>query len=202
VTGSGIITSAQVGDVTYSFAGKDAPVPPVTSAPANLKVVSTDTGSAVLSWTAVPNAVGYRVYRTDLSENVSTSFDGGATVQGLKSNTSYSFAVAAESANGTVGPKTDVVVGQTKPFNLTAPTGLKCVAKNTTTINCKSNPVVGANRYGYYVNGIAHGSADSATAGYDIVGLKAGTTYRIKTNSDNDTQGVSAGSAEISVKTK
>jgi hypothetical protein len=196
VKGSGLLKSAKLGATTYQFAGKAAPTP-VTTAPTGLKSTATDTGSVSLAWTAVPGAESYRLFRTDLTgNNVGASAGSSIVAQGLKSNTSYGFQVAAVGADGTTGPKSAVLSVKTASFTFTAPTGLKCV-KATTSLHCTANNVVGANRYGWYVNGVAHGSSDSATAGYDIVSLTKGTSYQISVAADNDTQGPGPQSAQI-----
>jgi hypothetical protein len=195
VTGSGIISKEVVGDTTFTFAGKDAPATIPTTAPTGVTVSSTNTSVASLKWSAVPGAESYFIYNGGSVVGASTGTT--ANVSGLKSNTGYNFSVAAVGA-GSAGPKSSVVHAVTKPFTFTAPTGLKCTAK-ATSLHCTANAVTGANRYGWYVNGIAHGSSDAPV--YDIVGLAKSTTYAISVAADNDTQGPGPQSARVNYKT-
>ncbi|MCF3960799.1 fibronectin type III domain-containing protein [Streptomyces fuscigenes] len=195
VTGSGIISKVVVGGTTFTFAGKDAPATIPTTAPTGVTVTSTNTSVASLKWTAVPGAESYFIYNGGSVVGASTGTT--ANVSGLKSNTGYDFSVAAVGA-GSAGPKSGVVHAVTKPFTFTAPKGLKCTAK-ATALHCTATAVTGANRYGWYVNGIAHGSSDAPA--YDIVSLAKSTTYAISVAADNDTQSPGPQSARVNYKT-
>ncbi|MET9408225.1 glycoside hydrolase family 18 protein [Streptomyces sp. NPDC002935] len=83
-------------DLSLTGPGVDAGQPP--AAPTGL-AVGTVTSSAVgLSWTAVPGATGYAVYRD--GAKVQTATGTSATVSGLSASTAYSFQVAATNDAG------------------------------------------------------------------------------------------------------
>lgn len=67
-----------------------------------------------LQWNKVTNAVGYRVYRNGVSENVGHSVDTKITVGGLQPNTTYKFHVRAMNASGKTGPASGVLTVKTK----------------------------------------------------------------------------------------
>lgn len=95
--------SAQSASVTGTTTSQPDTVPPST--PTNFRVVSTTTSSATFAWTAATDNVGvdqYQVYSSNSS--VYPVFPAGtatsATVNGLASNTSYSFYLLAYDAAG------------------------------------------------------------------------------------------------------
>lgn len=203
-----VVKSVNVGTHDYEFAGKlPVTVPaPVSDAPTNLKVTTTDTGSAKLTWDAVPHAKGYRIYRSDLTNNIGASIDTNATVEGLKPNTTYKFSVAGYGADGNVGPKSTEATGKTTKFPLPAPKNLKCKATSSTAMLCTADKVEGANRYSWYANVgtspkiVAHGSSDAPS--YNIVGLTRHGSIQVRVAADNDTQGPGPASSLITVKLK
>lgn len=212
IEGSGIITGMTVGEQPFDFAGKSVPPATVTApvtAPQNVKVTSTDTGSATLTWDVVSGAESYRVYRSDLTQNVGASLDNSIKVEGLKPNTKYTFKVAAQNSAG-ASDKSDDASGTTKAVNLTVPGHLKCVATSSTAMHCTSDAVTGANRYSWYAAGtgvsnpsttlVAHGSSDGPF--YDVVGLPTHGSVKVAVAADNDTQGPGVRSDAVTVKLK
>ncbi|WP_415947919.1 chitinase [Streptomyces sp. KLOTTS4A1] len=86
--------------------------PAVPEAPTGLAVAGTTSSSVSLSWSAVPEATGYNVYRDGTKvESVSGT---SATVGGLAADTSYSFQVSATNTAGE-SPRTAAVNGRTAP---------------------------------------------------------------------------------------
>ncbi|MFJ9156844.1 chitinase [Streptomyces griseoviridis] len=83
-------------DLTLTGPGVDAGQPP--AAPTGLRTGTVTSTSVALSWTAVPGATGYAVYR----DGVKTQTAGGtsATVTGLTAATAYSFQVTATNDTG------------------------------------------------------------------------------------------------------
>ncbi len=67
-----------------------------------------------LTWTKVPGAHSYRVYRKGVAYNVGTSLDNQTTIGGLTKNTTYTFYVAAVSQSGKIGPKSAGLTVKTK----------------------------------------------------------------------------------------
>lgn len=67
-----------------------------------------------LEWNPVPGAVGYRVYRSDLTYNVGHSIDTKITIQGLTPGKSYGWFVRAMGVDGKYGPKSSTITLKTK----------------------------------------------------------------------------------------
>jgi hypothetical protein len=173
---------------------------PITVAPTGLKVVSTTTTTATLSWNPVAGAGYYRAYRSGASTNVGATDGTTITVSGLIPNTSYSFQVAADTTSGTPGPKSGAVTGKTKSVTLAKPTGVRVssVTKSTAVGSCSK--VAGATGYNWYINGIAHGHSDGPK--YTVVSLRANTRYKLSVAADTASQGPGPQSGQVSFKTK
>lgn len=204
-----VVTKLTVGTHDYAFAGKDSVVPPthVTDAPANVHVTTTTTGNVSLAWDAVAGAKNYRVYRTDLTNNVGSSTDANITVDGLKPNKSYGFQVAAAGEDGQYGAKSAVVTGTTKTVTLGTPTGLTASNVTRTTALIKANNVPFAESYRFYVKcgketvRRPNGVADNATTGYVIQGLPAGTKCAVSMAADTTTTAPGPQSAGVTFTT-
>lgn len=198
------IAQAAIAIAGYPPVGSHVIVPggntTITIAPSNVKVVSTTSTTAVLTWSPVAGADSYGVYRSDTGSTVVGVGTTSATVAGLQPNKTYSFQVAARNGSGSIGPKSSTVTGKTKAVSLAKPTGLKAtgVTKNSITVHC--NAVPNANYYRWYVNNVAHGSSDGPS--YTIVGLAAKKKYSIKVAADTTTGAPGPGSDPISVTTK
>ncbi|MCH0563597.1 chitinase [Streptomyces sp. MUM 2J] len=86
------------------------PAPTVPAAPTGLAVAGTTSSSVSLSWSAVPDAASYNVYRD--GTKVASVTSASATVTGLAASTSYSFRVTAANAAGE-SPKSAPVTATT-----------------------------------------------------------------------------------------
>ncbi|MFF4350927.1 chitinase [Streptomyces sp. NPDC001530] len=83
-------------DLSLVGPGVDTGQPP--AAPTGLTVGTVTSSSVALSWSAVPGATGYAVYRDRVK--VQTVTGTSATVSGLSAATAYSFQVAATNDTG------------------------------------------------------------------------------------------------------
>lgn len=96
----------------------------ITVAPTGLQATSTSSTSVTLTWLPVAGAHGYHVD----GHSVQASTTGTtATLSGLTPSTAYTVTVAAEAANGSLGPASDPVTVHTaaasKPPTGKPPTG-------------------------------------------------------------------------------
>lgn len=170
------------------------------AAPSNLAVTRTGTDYVSLSWSAVPGASGYAVYRSDTAGMAVRAGDGSVTVYGLRPNTRYAFQVAAVGSTGKEGPKSAPLAVTTGKVNLTAPTGLRASAVTRTSFRVTANKVPGATMYRWYLSGREMGSTDQPYK--DFTGLRAGTGYSVAVKADSVEQHPGPASAALRVTTK
>ncbi|MEU1041288.1 glycoside hydrolase family 18 protein [Streptomyces sp. NPDC005907] len=97
-------------DISLVGPGVDAGQPPAP--PTGLKTGNVTSGSVALSWSAVPGATGYAVYRDGIKAQ--TASGTSATVAGLSPATAYSFQVAAVNDAGE-SAKSAAVTATTSP---------------------------------------------------------------------------------------
>lgn len=89
--------------------------------PTDLKQTAATKNSVTLSWTAVPGATGYEIYRLNESYNwdkIATSNTNSVKLTGLKASSGFKYSVASVKNVQTcsvVGNRTDSVVGKTTP---------------------------------------------------------------------------------------
>ncbi|SFH79409.1 endonuclease [Halpernia frigidisoli] len=153
------------------------------STPTNLAVLSTNTASASLSWTASTDNIAVAYYKIYVDGNFKTnSSTNTATVSGLKQGTSYNFYVIAADAAGNVSPQSNTASGTTL-VDTTNPTA----ATNLAIVNVGSNNIavswtaatdnVGVASYDVYANGVLMGS--TASTDTNIANLNPSTSYTI-----------------------
>lgn len=186
-----VLESATAGDGTTTL-----------PAPTGLKVVSTTTTTAVLSWNAVAGAGLYRVYRSGASTNVGATdaANHSITVSGLSPNTEYSFQVAADTTTEKPGTKSAAVKGKTKAVSLTKPTGLKASAITKSSFRVTCSPVKGATYYRWIIDGHAVQPTDQPYK--DFTGLKSNSSHRVQVYADTTNQTPGPHSSPLTVKTK
>ncbi|WP_425559408.1 extracellular catalytic domain type 1 short-chain-length polyhydroxyalkanoate depolymerase [Catenulispora yoronensis] len=100
---------------SMKFFGLDnqSPTPPSLPAPTGLKVTGTTDTSASLSWTAVPNAASYNVYRAGAKTNTTPLTSTTFTDTGLTPGTAYAYTVAAVDPTGATGTRSAPVTATT-----------------------------------------------------------------------------------------
>lgn len=171
----------------------------ITVAPTGLKATQVTTKSVYLSWSPVPGATGYRMYREGVSENIGASADTNGYVGGLQPGTKYTFTVAAVGAGSAVGPKSSGLTVSTNRVELKAPTGLKATSVTKTSVTISWTGSKDADFYRIYMNGVARGSSEDTT--HTISALKAHTKYVIEVKADS-TGGSASPAAKITITTK
>jgi len=158
---------------------------PIPSVPTGLTVTSAGYTSDKISWTAVPGATGYAIFRSTSASSgfvkITTRSSTSYTDTGLTTGTKYYYKVKAYTTVGTkttFGVATAAVGAVPKPAT---PTGLKAVRASATSIKLTWTSVTGATGYAIYrskspTSGFA--SISTATsASYTNTGLTTGTKY-------------------------
>jgi chitodextrinase len=203
------IVQAAIAVAGYPPESPNAPIVPggntkMTVAPTGVRVVSTTTNTATLSWSPVAGAESYRVYRSGASTNIGATDhpNTSITVSGLSPNTEYSFQVAADSIGQEPGPKSASVKGKTKAVSLKAPAGVKVGSIAATAATVSWSKVSGATGYRIYLNNHQRGSTDSANSSYRVTGLSKKTKYSVTVKADTSNQEPGPASKAVSFTTK
>lgn len=171
-------------------------------APTNVRSWQPSTSSAIgLQWDAVPGALYYRIYRTDLTtEPMGASTDTKFWARGLQPSTSYSFYVRAMSTLNKEGDKSSTYTARTVAVVLAKPSGLKSSNITRTSFRVTVNPVPGATYYRWYVNG--RGVTPSDKPYQDFTGMMPGRIYSIAVRADTTNQSPGPISSVLKVQTK
>jgi fibronectin type 3 domain-containing protein len=213
-SGAGI-TAAQGGNtqldvVTVTAQGAGGGTIP--AAPAGLAVTGVTLNSVSLSWNAVSEASGYRVYRAASADGafyqIGSRSATNATAQtpvytdtGLLSGTAYYYKVSAVNAAGE-SAQSGAAEGRTTEPSVapSTPTGLAVSGVTSTSIDLSWNTANGANGYKIYRAPSADGTfaqvGTSNINSYTDSGLSPNTAYYYKVSAVN-TIGESAQSAAV-----
>ena len=171
-------------DITSAILSQDATPP---SVPTNLAIVSSQSNSLNISWTASTDNVGvtgYEIYSDGVlrfTVGLLTSYE----VTGLVGGTAYDIQLLAIDDAGNKSAKTSIVVGTTSAGVDTTPpnaiTNLSATMIDNTSINVSwTTPFdnVGVTGYDIDLNQSSYGSIGNVTS-YYFTGLTSSTTYRI-----------------------
>ena len=185
----------------YPITSDTSGTPSTFNEPTGLKATAVGTTSVTLQWNKVTGASGYRIFRADLgSEPTGDSGDTTAYQRGLEPNKSYTFQVAARTATGATGPKSQPITVKTQPVKLGKPATPSVSGVTRTSAKVSTRPVSGARDYHWYVNGRQVGGTDGPS--FTLTGLKPNTTHRVTVAADTPTQGTGPQSAPRTFKTK
>lgn len=158
------------------------------NAPAGVNAAVVSESSITVSWDAVPNAAGYRIYRSDSPSGtytqVGTSTTTSYTNTGLSSDTTYYYKVSVYTGNVT-GLQSDYVSATTK---LNAPTGVSATgASRSITVSWTAVP--NATGYRIYRSNTSSGTytqvGTSTTTSYTDTGLQTITIYYYRVTAYN-----------------
>lgn len=198
---------AAIGKVGYPPGGQypvtadTSGTPSTFNEPTGLKASAVTSTSVTLEWSKVTGASGYRLFRSDLGgEPIGDSGDTKAYARGLQPNKSYTFTVAARTATGATGPKSQPLTVKTAAVKLTKPATPTVTGITKTTAKVTTKAVAGATGYKWEVNGVEHGASDAPT--YTLRSLKANTTYKVSVRADTSNQGPGPESPVKTFKTK
>ncbi len=150
------------GTSTASAAVSATPVPAAPAAPTGV-MATAGNAQVSLTWTTVPGATGYQVFRN--GTQVGTPTAAAFTDTGLTNNTAYSYTVKATNLGGTSAASAAVSATPTNPLPL-APTGLKADSAtnlNTGKLRLTWTASTGATSYSVYRDGVLLGTSTTAT---------------------------------------
>lgn len=166
-----ILSSSAVADGPLSAAVSMSTLP---SPPTGLTFVNYTSSKLDFSWTAVPGATGYKIYKN--GTYVSTVATIFGSLSGLTAATAYNVQISAINA-AVEGALCTSVSMSTAPV-LTPPAWLTIISPAESTINFAWEAVPGATGYNIYKNGAFVSSVTTNTG--QLSGLAGSTTYSVQ----------------------
>jgi len=163
----------------------------IPDAPKNVVAMVSSANSITIEWSSVPNATGYRIYRSTNSSGTYTLI-GTSTTNSYIDNTgnlgtTYYYKVTAY--NGNVESSQSIYTLATTQLN--APSGLTATVNSANSITIEWSRVSNATGYRIYRSTNSSGTytliGTSTTTSYTDTGLSASTTYyyRVSTYNSN-----------------
>lgn len=182
----------------------ESPAPSQLAAPTGLKKVKVTATTVDLGWNKVTGAGNYRVYRNGVAQNVAASFDTVAQIGGLQPDTSYTFTVAAGSANAEgTGPRSAPLTVRTSKPSVGKPSTPKASQVTKSSVYLTWPSVKGATGYRIYREGIGEPVGHSLDGKYRASGLAAGKKYRFAVAAMvGNTTGAKSGWVSVTTKKK
>ncbi|WP_281228764.1 beta strand repeat-containing protein [Flavobacterium aquiphilum] len=142
------------------------------AAPTGLTFVSATASTLNFSWTAITDAIGYKIYKDGVY--ITTVSTSTGSLSGLSPSTIYNVQVLAYNSSG----DSDLSSSVSMSTILAAPTGLIMTSSTTSSLNFSWNAVTGAAGYKIYNNGAYITTVTGLTS--SISGLSSSTTYNIQ----------------------
>lgn len=174
----------------------------ITVAPTGVTASTTPSAMRV-SFTAVPGAASYNVYRSNVTgaTNVASGTGSGSPIDvvGLSPSTSYTVQVAAVSASGQVGPKSSPITVKTPGVKMATPSRPTVTNVTASTAALSTAPVTYATAYKWYVSGRHVGTTPNPS--WTATRMKSRTAYTAAVAAQSS-GGTSPVSAATSFKTK
>jgi fibronectin type 3 domain-containing protein len=182
----------------------------VVPAPGGLQASPLGSNSIQLSWNAVPEAIGYRIYRSDFAGGsyilAGTSTTTSYTNTGLSPSTLYYYKVSTVHSKGESGQSSPISAMTSAETPVQSPIGLNASALGSSSIQVTWSSVSGATGYRVYRSNSAGGVynfLDSTSAlSYTDSGLSAGTAYYYKVSSVKNSQESAMSSSYASATTQ
>jgi chitodextrinase len=175
------------------------------SAPLNLKASNITTSSVALAWDSAQDDFGVIAYDIYSGDRLVTSVNGtSCAINGLSSNTTYSYLVKARDDFKNVSVSSNVVIITTSKDNEapTAPMDLAEISKTDVSVTfswCASTDNVGVAEYEIYCGLEKVGLSKETT--YTLSGLTTNTTYLITIKAKDAVGNLSVLSSELYVTT-
>jgi len=176
---------------TSKYAQATTDMPQAPSKPTAEGVSSTQIR---VSWTTVPGAIQYQIFRSVTAEGdfgtipLAETEENAYVDSGLQPNSTYYYKIVALTKNGTKSPMSNYAAGTTMEADPsvplpTAPLNVTATAQSSNSILISWNPVVDTIHYIVYRGTSARGSPTGTT--YSDTGLSAGTTYTYSVSAVN-----------------
>jgi len=190
------VTSLGEGEQS-TLAQATTPAEGVVPAPGGVQASSLSSDSIMLSWNAVSEAIGYKIYRSNSSAGSYTLRNSVGTTtsytdNGLSPSTIYYYKVSTLHNNGESAQSSPVSASTSAEAPIQPPTGLNASALSSSSIQVTWSGVSGATGYRVYRSSSASGAynltGSAASSPYTDNGLSSGTTYYYKVSSVKDSQ--------------
>lgn len=173
---------------------------PAVTAPANVRATAASSTVAVVLWSGVSGATGYRVYEWNGATGVQVASVGSTTtsvsVSGQTPKATEYFYVTAYNATSSANSNWVSVV-MPAATTVSAPTNVVAKAISSTTGTLSWTASTGATSYSiYYWNGsqaVLLGSVSGGTTSVSISGLSPGTTYYFYVAASNGSSSAASG---------
>ena len=172
----------------------------ITVAPTGLRLVEATATTVKMAWNPVAGATGYRLYRSGVSQVVGVANGTTGEIGGLTTNQDYQIQVAAFTASGAIGPKSNAVKVHTKAVQLAKPATPTVSGITKSSATAKVARVTNATGYNWYLNGQNHGHSDNPQ--FTFQGLTPNRTYKVSVAADTATTSQGPRSGERSFRTK
>jgi len=175
------------------------------SMPTGVSANINSAGDINITWSSVPNATGYNIYRSTTSSGTYTKIGTSPTTSYIDYNvaagTTYYYKVSAYNGGGE-GPQSNYDDMTTRP---NTPTNVTATSNSETSINITWSSVQNVTGYYIYRSTSPSGSyvqiGTSSSASYTNTGLSSGTTYYYKISAYNSGgEGPQSNSAQASTR--
>ena len=182
----------------YASMPKDSTSTSLNLVPTNLSATPS-ANSAVLNWTAVSGASGYRIWyaRSNTYNYVTASSNNNSiSINGLSASTAYHYlvyAVISDKTSGSSGISTFTTGNSTTPCAV--PSGLTAGSLSDVSANLSWTAVSGSSSYNIQYRAVGSASwisASSSTTGKSILGLTPSTNYEFQIQSNCGSGNISA----------
>jgi hypothetical protein len=149
------------------------------AAPTGLVFSSATTSSVSFSWTAVPGATSYGIYKGGVDTGIRTATNA-ASITGLTASTAYTIQVFAINGSGGNGALSNSFLISTLPA---APTGLALITASDWDLRFSWTAVPGVTNYKIYKEGVYMTTVANTQA--TLTGLASASTFSIQVSAIN-----------------
>jgi fibronectin type 3 domain-containing protein len=186
------------------------PAEGVIPAPGGLQASPQGSDSIRISWNAVPEATGYKIYRSSSASGSYTLLNSSPgtsyTDTGLSPLTTYYYKISTVHSKGESEQSNSVSAATPAEPSIQPPSGISASAQSASSIQVSWNAVSGATGYKVYRSDSASGSyalhGSASAPPYTDSGLSASSTWYYKVSSVKDSQESAMSSSYASATTQ